>query len=264
MRFSALCGVALLCEALATARAAAAPEWIRAATDTDGPSWGIRDGLVWGIPAGLRPTGGPRGLIRLRYPTLPEGKLDLINFIAVEPIVGGVRGYSELERSRPDDAPGLRLTAENPPVTEKDAERLTVTVRVEKFANGAHVALAVTQRLSAPDEIELAISAEPDSAPLEYCILTATMGNKARTRLLWRKDETVSSLKLYPDYKEDGFAPHAIFNLDRLARTAAGEVLVYCQVGLCGYLACRILSQRGFPCRNLSGGYRTYAAAIIQ
>jgi rhodanese-related sulfurtransferase len=36
------------------------------------------------------------------------------------------------------------------------------------------------------------------------------------------------------------------------------ELLVSCQVGLRGYLACRILKQHGFRCRNLSGGYKTY------
>ena len=36
------------------------------------------------------------------------------------------------------------------------------------------------------------------------------------------------------------------------------ELLVSCQVGLRGYLACRILKQNGFKCRNLSGGYKTY------
>jgi NADPH-dependent 2,4-dienoyl-CoA reductase/sulfur reductase-like enzyme/rhodanese-related sulfurtransferase len=36
------------------------------------------------------------------------------------------------------------------------------------------------------------------------------------------------------------------------------ELLVHCQVGLRGYLACRILSQHGLRCRNLSGGYLTY------
>jgi len=36
------------------------------------------------------------------------------------------------------------------------------------------------------------------------------------------------------------------------------EILVYCQVGLRGYLACRILSQKGFNCRNLTGGYKTW------
>jgi NADPH-dependent 2,4-dienoyl-CoA reductase/sulfur reductase-like enzyme/peroxiredoxin family protein/TusA-related sulfurtransferase/rhodanese-related sulfurtransferase len=36
------------------------------------------------------------------------------------------------------------------------------------------------------------------------------------------------------------------------------EIIAYCQVGLRGYLACRILSQKGYACRNLSGGYKTY------
>ncbi len=38
------------------------------------------------------------------------------------------------------------------------------------------------------------------------------------------------------------------------------ELLVSCQVGLRGYLACRILDQHGYTCRNLSGGYKTYMA----
>ncbi len=40
------------------------------------------------------------------------------------------------------------------------------------------------------------------------------------------------------------------------------ELLVYCKVGLRGYLACRILMQHGFRCRNLSGGYLTYEAQL--
>jgi len=36
------------------------------------------------------------------------------------------------------------------------------------------------------------------------------------------------------------------------------EYLVFCRAGLRGYLACRILSQNGFNCRNLTGGYITY------
>jgi NADPH-dependent 2,4-dienoyl-CoA reductase/sulfur reductase-like enzyme/peroxiredoxin family protein/rhodanese-related sulfurtransferase/TusA-related sulfurtransferase len=40
------------------------------------------------------------------------------------------------------------------------------------------------------------------------------------------------------------------------------EYLTYCRVGLRGYVACRILKQHGFACRNLSGGYLTYRAAV--
>ncbi len=36
------------------------------------------------------------------------------------------------------------------------------------------------------------------------------------------------------------------------------ELLVFCQVGLRGYIACRILSQNGFKCRNFTGGYTTW------
>jgi rhodanese-related sulfurtransferase len=39
-----------------------------------------------------------------------------------------------------------------------------------------------------------------------------------------------------------------------------GRIIVYCAAGLRAYLACRILSQHGFPeVYNLSGGYKTYA-----
>ncbi len=36
------------------------------------------------------------------------------------------------------------------------------------------------------------------------------------------------------------------------------KIYVTCQIGLRGYIACRILSQNGFDCYNLSGGYRLY------
>jgi NADPH-dependent 2,4-dienoyl-CoA reductase/sulfur reductase-like enzyme/peroxiredoxin family protein/rhodanese-related sulfurtransferase/TusA-related sulfurtransferase len=39
------------------------------------------------------------------------------------------------------------------------------------------------------------------------------------------------------------------------------ELLIFCKVGLRGYLACRILTQNGFGCRNLTGGYTTWQAA---
>lgn len=38
------------------------------------------------------------------------------------------------------------------------------------------------------------------------------------------------------------------------------EILAYCQVGLRGYLACRVLSQNGYRCKNYTGGMKTYVA----
>lgn len=40
------------------------------------------------------------------------------------------------------------------------------------------------------------------------------------------------------------------------------EVLVYCASGQRSYNACRILSQNGFVCRNLSGAYKTWSAVF--
>ncbi|MBW5444475.1 CoA-disulfide reductase [Cohnella sp. CFH 77786] len=42
------------------------------------------------------------------------------------------------------------------------------------------------------------------------------------------------------------------------------EIWVYCQVGLRGYTASRILQQKGYRVRNLSGGYKTYKMATYE
>jgi hypothetical protein len=214
---------------------------VRPGINTNTLTWGIQGGLLWGLPPPSgKSTDAPRGLIRLYYPVLPNGDYELLNFIAIEPVVDGQKGFSELERSQLDDLPGKRLWALHSPEPAQDAtqlpaghhvrlpdgtQRLSLTVRVERFQNGAHVTLTVTQRSDAPDEIQLTVEAESDSATLEYCILTATMGNKARTRHLWLKHEVVSSLKLYPDYRDPEFTPHRFFALDRLHRTPDDDVL---------------------------------------
>lgn len=220
---------------------ARATEWVRAGLNTNAPVWGVRGGLLWAIPPGeLRPRGGPRGLIRVGYPVLTNGGYDLINFIAVEPIVNGHRGFSELEPSQTDGQPGKLFRAprdgagtnrhELAPGTltrlASGGEELAVTVRVERFQNGAHVRLVVTQRSDAPDEIKLAVHAEPDSAPLDYCMLTATMGNLIRARQLWLRDNVVSSLNLYARHRGDGFAPHRFYGVEELARVDGRDVLV--------------------------------------
>ena len=45
-------------------------------------------------------------------------------------------------------------------------------------------------------------------------------------------------------------------NLDKLDKNK--KIYVSCQIGLRGYIGCRILSQNGYDCYNLSGGYRLY------
>ncbi len=240
----------------ATIAPPSAPEWLRGKFDLLQPAWGLRGGLVYSIhpstPKGTRDEASkrtastlsatnekaPRGLIRLFSPVLDGGKYDLVNFIAIEPIVGGRRGLSELERSALDGVPGKsiwatgsvqpqmpvepgRLTKPTPGV-----EKLEVVLRVERFDNGAHVYLVVSQLSNAPDEIQIAVHRESDSAPIQCCVLTATMGNKARTRLLWLKGEVVGSRQLYPHYHDLGFADERIFPLARLFHTVEGDVLM--------------------------------------
>jgi len=216
-----------------------ATDWIRAGLNTNQSVWGISGGLLWGVaPAGFR-GGEPRGLIRLGYPVLEKGGYDLINFIAIEPIVRGRRGFSELERSPLDGVPGKKIWAEPGQSgvatelcpgecrrNEHGVEELELKLLVEKFDNGAHVRLVARQWSDKPGELELAVFKQQDSEPLDSCILTATMGNMARARLLWLKDRVVSSVQLYPNYKESGFAPHKEFGLSELHRNKDGDVLV--------------------------------------
>lgn len=50
---------------------------------------------------------------------------------------------------------------------------------------------------------------------------------------------------------------------ERLGEIPSGQdIYVYCQVGLRGYLATRILMQAGFKVKNLDGGYKTYSCVF--
>ena len=234
-RIGPLLAIGLL---VAVSSLASGADWVRPGLSTNEPVWGLRDGLLWAVaPGGFR-GGEPRGLIRLGYPVLLDNRYDLINFIAVEPVVHGRRGFSELERSQLDHREGKRVWAEDSgrgtvtnagpgdlALSGNGQEELAVKLRVERFENGAHVRLVVRQRRDRPDEIALSVFREPDSAPLEYCILTATMGNMARTRLLWLRDEVVSSRRVYSDYQGKDFAPHRAYPLSRLYRAPDGRIL---------------------------------------
>lgn len=78
-----------------------------------------------------------------------------------------------------------------------------------------------------------------------------------------RKDIVLLDVRT-PDEFTAGTIPNAInFPLDELRQRLHElpqdkEFVVFCKVGLRGYLACRILQQHNFACKNLSGGYKTY------
>lgn len=80
-----------------------------------------------------------------------------------------------------------------------------------------------------------------------------------------KPDQVLLDVRSAKEFME-GMIPGAVnINIDDLRDHLSGlnkekEYIAYCQVGLRGYLACRVLTQNGFKCRNLSGGYQTYKA----
>ncbi len=215
--------------------------WVRPARDGNAqPVWGHARGLR----AGLHPMSGPRGLLRIYTPYMGQPDSVLINFIAIEPIVQGesVRGFSELERSRLDDVQGKRFWAADSPEDETPrlpqqfpargvlgqegtTKTLTVYVPIEPFDNGAKVYVRLRFRADRPYEVGVAAFARKDSKPLKHCILTATMGNFARLRHLHLQAGVKSARELWPDFKGDGFAPHAVFPLSAMFRNKKGHAL---------------------------------------
>ena len=81
--------------------------------------------------------------------------------------------------------------------------------------------------------------------------------------LLERKDALLLDVRTEGEY-QNGHIPGAVnIPLDELRERLSEldqekTLYVNCQSGLRSYLACRILSQNGFSCKNLAGGYRFY------
>lgn len=216
--------------------------WIRPQHPGDPLVWGRRDGIVFGLPSpgGL---GGPRGLIRVGILSPETGKPELLNFIAIEPVIQGPgsrfgrMAFSELEESQLDPGKrGKRLWVAEGPVAgsletlhagHNTAERLSVPIAVERYsANGAHVHLVAAVDSDHPDELRLSVFQDPDSPPIEELTVTATMGNYERLRQLWLRGHNINSLDLYGSYQGDAFAEHENYPLDEMLRTADGGAIV--------------------------------------
>ena len=207
------------------------------------PVWGI-DG---GIAVGLWPMGGPRGLIRVYAPYLGHPPGRMINYVAVEPVVGRRRGFSELERSGLDGAAGKRMwtgaemqRSPRPELPWQPAkaklfrvgniEAMTFFVCVEPFANGARPIVQVTLRQDRPYEVAFRVFSATGGAKMDACCLTATMGNYARLRRLWLKERVIEAEDLWPGFKPRGprglgFAPRRQWGIDRMV-TLGGEAVV--------------------------------------
>jgi len=215
-------------------------QWLRPKDPQGALIWGRRDGLIFGLPSpgGIR---GPRGLIRVGILGRSGGEPELINFIAIEPVIRGAgsrfgrMGFSELEMSELD--PGKRgkrlwvattqgelttLAAKPQPV-----ERLSVRIEVEPFtANRAHVYVVASMYSDRPRELELMVYHHEDSAPIEELTVTATMGNYERLRHLWLKDRVVDSRELYAGYAGENFIDKENYSRNEMLMYGDGDALV--------------------------------------
>jgi hypothetical protein len=104
-------------------------------------------------------------------------------------------------------------------------QRLSVRLQIERFGSGAQVWLLASLRTDRPGELCLEAFAHDDSRPLAACILTATMGNLERLRILHLAGRQVTAAELYRDGSGDEFAPHRHFGLAELPRAADASVL---------------------------------------
>jgi hypothetical protein len=217
----------------------AAAEFIRPAAD-DPLVYGIKGGICVAVhPSALdgRPQGGPRGLLRVGYEE--NGKFYLINYIAVEPVVGDNQGLSELENgedgkpgkrfwvgdSRDDGGPGKKGNKAGR-VAETPAGRvLSFVLHVEPFDNGARPVVEVSIFEKTPNRIRLRTFSGPDGATMKRCALTATMGNQSRCRHLWLRSEAMFAPDLFAGYTGTDFVEKKPYGPDDLFRTKDGDVV---------------------------------------
>lgn len=237
-------GLFLLC--LASGVVAAGQDlWVRPQKAGDPLIWGRKDGILFGLPSeGGLP--GPRGLIRVGVISPETGRPQLLNFVAIEPVVAGPGrrfdriAFSELEPSKLDEGSrGKRLwvdpdedfrgTLSTVAEAPEHIERLSVRIDVEEFtANGAQVYLIASVDSDRPGELNLAVFQDKDSPGIEELTLTATMGNFERLRSLFLKDRTVDSRVLFKGATGDAFFEHENYPLDEMLRTREGDAIALC------------------------------------
>jgi hypothetical protein len=212
--------------------------WIRPTDANSDPLWGMRGRIA----VGLWPTEGPRGLIRIYAPYIGQEFPRMVNFIAVEPVVNGKRGQSELEVGLTSGRRGLEMSTGNTPeeairgsaapadgrIERVDgADVLSFYLATEPFRNGARPVLQVLLSSLRPGEVSFRIHSAEGGTKMDSCVLTATMGNYGRLRRLWLKGEVVDARKAWSNPKLDklGFTPWRAWERERLMRQD-GRVLV--------------------------------------
>jgi len=225
--------------------ALAQTKWIRPQTSADKLVWGIHNGIVFslwpnGVETGDKGTGGPRGLLRVGYEY--KGKIYLINYIAIEPIVDGKIEFSEISPSNTDGKWGKLIWPSNtetndaynpanlvsgnishPDPAHPQTEQLSLFVFMEQYLDKAAPYLKISIRNDKPEEICFEISNKANSAPMQRCALTATMGNYSRLRLLHLDNEVIDSRKLYTGYEGIDFIEKDAYPVTRMLKLKDGS-----------------------------------------
>lgn len=202
---------------------AQADNWIR----RDSTVWGARNGIVMGLwPAAIEnlkqgANGGPRGLFRIGYEYM--GLVYHINYIAVEPVVNGQIEFSEISPSASDGKWGKLMWVSD---TFNTADAIGLFVQIEKFANGAHPYLKLSIFKDRPEELCIEVFHHPDSAPMDRCGITATMGNYSRLRKLYLKDTVINARKLYNGFNGIDFIEKAPYPASRMQTGRRGDFIV--------------------------------------
>jgi len=221
-------------------------QWIFPRAQGDALTWGHQDGIVFGLPSTGGMT-GPRGLICVGTWNKQSGTAELLNYIAIEPVVAGRKergsrmGFSELEKSGLDPGKqGARIWVGGPPAapsssirTEKRGmatiEVLNVRMEIEPFTqNGAHVYVLLSVASDRPNELRLTAYPYPDSKALDEVTFTATMGAYERLRRLWLKDKVIDSRELYAGYSGPDFAELENYPAARMLRDSYGAFIALC------------------------------------
>lgn len=147
---------------------------------------------------------------------------------------------------------------------------------VDKRIDVLAVALHAGMRADELKDLDLAY-APPYSSAKDPVNMAGFMVENLKRGLVkqWHWDEepslarggsiTLLDVRTAAEYERghiDGFRNIPVDELrERLGELDRDKPLyVICQSGLRSYIACRILVQEGFDCRNFSGGYRFYAA----
>ncbi|MBF0408242.1 MAG: FAD-dependent oxidoreductase [Candidatus Riflebacteria bacterium] len=144
-----------------------------------------------------------------------------------------------------------------------------VDKRIDVFAT------AIAGKMTVDDLVDLELAYAPpfgsakDPVNLAGMIAQNILNGKHRPIFVEELDKMQSGSYLLLDVRSPGEAANAKIPgsvnipVDSLRERISElpkdkEIIIYCQVGLRGYVAARILMQKGFNCRNLIGGYKTW------